>query len=134
MKLNSIILNPEEEIPDLNQLHGYARKVIESLPQKYNLLKEDIIIKIENFPSVHTLNTINLKDKYELLGLYIGTPTFVKDKKKTNFPNCISLFRCPIIRYSLDNEESIKRVVYQVMMEEIAHHFGWKKWEKKFPL
>lgn len=114
------------EIPNLADIYSMAHKVLEELPEKYRPFISNITIRIENYPDMKTLDNLHLKNRYDLLGLYKGIPLPHKKLSSQNTPSdIIYLFRCPLIRYARENEESIKELVTHVMIHEVGHHFGF---------
>lgn len=95
---------------------------------------QGISIKSENFASDDMLKSLNLDDKYKLLGLYCGTPIHAQHSKKTNIQNnTFYLFRGPILRYARDYNEAIEQVIKDVLIEEIGYHLGLSRRQQKNP-
>jgi len=113
------------DLPDLGDFCLLAQKTIDGLPEKFRKTTNCILIKIENFADQETLDSLNIKDKYDLLGLYRGTPMPVKNQAFFSLPDTIFLYRCPLIRYARDNNEKLESLVHHVMIHEIGHHFGF---------
>lgn len=118
--------NPAAEIPDLADIYSMAYTILTELPDKYQPFLKSVIIQVENFPDLQMLQNLKLTDRYDLLGLYKGIPL----PKKTlddalDEPDIIYLFRCPVIRYARENQESVTQLVNHVMIHEIGHHFGF---------
>ncbi|WP_075553133.1 metallopeptidase family protein [Candidatus Paracaedibacter symbiosus] len=114
------------EIPDLADIYSMAYKILTELPDKYQPFLRNIIVRVENYPDPQTLTNLHLKDRYDLLGLYKGIPLpHKKISVQNGIPDIIYLFRCPLIRYARENEESVRELVDHVMIHEIGHHFGF---------
>lgn len=114
------------EIPDLAEIYSMAYKILTELPDKYQPFLKSVIIRVENFPKTKILQNLKLTDRYDLLGLYKGTPLPQKTlEEPMNVPDIIYLYRCPIIRYARENQESVNQLVNHVMIHEIGHHFGF---------
>ncbi len=120
------------EIPDLADIYTIAYKVLNDLPDNFQRQLDDLIIRVENFADEDSLENLKIRDKYDLLGLYRGVPIPLKQgAAPLTLPDLIYLYRCPIIRYAKENQESISDVVYHVLIHEIGHHFGFTDQQMK---
>ncbi len=120
------VRNPSAEIPDLADIYSMGYKALVDLPQKYQPFLKSLIVRVENFPDANTLQNLQLSDRYDLLGLYKGTPLPQKTlNNRVNVPDFIYLYRCPLIRYARENQEAVNILVNHVMIHEIGHHFGF---------
>lgn len=114
------------EIPDLADIYTMAYKSLQNLPSGILPHTRNIIVRIENYADNDVLKSLELEDKYDLLGLYRGIPLPLKTKGKGMIlPDVIYLYRCPIIRFALENKEKIQDLVHHIMIHEIGHHFGY---------
>lgn len=117
--------NTSFNLPDIPFFQECAGKSMKSLPDQYLNEVYKIKILVENFAEKKTLDALNMKNKYDLLGLYKGTPLNIKvmfSDVKTE--DSIILYRCPLIRYCHDNTMSVEGLVHRVMLHELGHHFG----------
>ncbi len=113
------------DLPALIYLQQVAHETIELVPENMREKARKIKIVIENYADKETLKSLQIDDKYELLGLYRGTPIPIKNIfQDSSLPDYIFLYRCPIIRYSIENQQLIPTLIHQVMMHELGHHFG----------
>ncbi len=117
--------NTSAEIPDLADIYSMGYKALTDLPKKYQPFLKSLVVRVENFPDANTLKNLQLTDRYDLLGLYKGTPLPQKTLNKINAPDIIYLYRCPLIRYARENREPVDVLVNHVMIHEIGHHFGF---------
>ncbi|WP_010298078.1 metallopeptidase family protein [Candidatus Odyssella thessalonicensis] len=118
--------NETAEMPDLADLYTMAYKTLASLPEKYKPFVKNLLVRVENFADDETVKSLNLNDKYDLLGLYRGVPLPLKaTPARGNLPDIIYLYRCPLIKYANENNEKVDQIVYHVMIHEIGHHFGY---------
>ncbi|MGB9720440.1 MAG: metallopeptidase family protein [bacterium] len=96
----------------------FERTVKESLKKLPKILRD----KLENVEVVVEDAPISQKG---LLGLYQGVPL-----KKRGFwygnvlPDKITLFKVNI-EYLTNNEEETKNLIYEVLLHEIGHYFGF---------
>lgn len=118
--------NASAEIPDLADIYSMAYKILAELPEKYQPFIRNVIVRVENFPDETTLKSLQLNDRYDLLGLYRGIPLPHKTSyTPKNTPDVIYLFRCPLIRYAKENDNTIQELVTHVIIHEVGHHFGF---------
>jgi predicted Zn-dependent protease with MMP-like domain len=127
---NSSLKTVTADLPDLTDLHLLSQKTIDSLPEKFKKATSSLIVKVENFADQETLRNLKIIDRYDLLGLYKGTPLPVK-RTLSSFPlpDVVMLYRCPLIRYARDSQETIEHLVHQVIIHEIGHHFGFNDYD-----
>ena len=119
--------NPSVGIPSLAEIYSMTYKVLAELPEEYQPFILSINVHVENFPHEKTLRNHQLTDRYDLLGLYKGVPLPYKSlHNKKNISDTIYLFRCPLIRYAKENQETVEELINQVVIHEIGHHFGFK--------
>lgn len=118
--------NQYSEMPDLADIYAIAYRTLGDLPDKYKPYTQNLIVRVENYPSHDILNNLKLPDKNDLLGLYRGVPLPLKvSPTNSKLPDIIHLYRCPLIKYATDNHQSIDELVHHVMIHEIGHHFGY---------
>ena len=117
-------------LPDLTDIYELGYKVLESLPTKFHTFTQHIMIRVENFADEKTLQSLTLRDKYDLLGLYRGIPLPLKNKSSfVCVPDTIFLYRCPLVRFAEDHHETLENLVQHVMFHEIGHHFGFSDFD-----
>lgn len=114
------------DLPDITDFYILAHETLCNLPQKLQSKTDNLLIKVENFSDKETLFSLNINDKYDLLGLYRGTPISSKRKaSKTKAHDTIFLYRCPLIRFARESRETIDQLVCNVIIHEVAHHLGF---------
>jgi predicted Zn-dependent protease with MMP-like domain len=111
--------------PSLDELEIIARDVFAGLPEKFRLLCEDLVIRIDDFPTDEVLDEMDLESEFDLLGLFqgVGLP-FRHESAPVHMPNMIWLYRRPILEYWSDHDEALGAIVAHVLVHEIGHHFG----------
>ncbi len=84
----------------------------------------DFVLEDEATPAQRKSHGMRRGD--ELLGLYEGVP---QNERRAGYfgvlPDKISLFRGPIERCSGTDEGAIAKTVYDTLLHEIGHHFGF---------
>jgi predicted Zn-dependent protease with MMP-like domain len=109
-------------IPDMELL---AREVFAGLPAKFRGLCEGLIIRVEDFAPDDVLDDLEIDSEFDLMGLFqgVGLP-FQSPSAPVQLPNMIWLYRCPILIYWAEHDETLGAVVTHVLVHEIGHHFG----------
>ena len=107
------------DIEDL-AAQSYAR-----LPKRFRALCEDLIIRVEDFPTSEVIKSMGLRNRYGLLGLFRGVGLPFRRDVTGQMPNMIWLYRGPILSYWKERGGSLKAIVTHVLVHEIGHHFGF---------
>jgi predicted Zn-dependent protease with MMP-like domain len=111
--------------PTLADIEVMARDMFDLLPSAFRELCEDLVIRVDDFPSDEVLEEMEAESEFDLLGLFQGTGLpFRSHSDIAQLPNMIWLYRRPILDYWAEHEESLGRVVRHVLIHEIGHHFG----------
>src|SRR5215471_6986653 len=99
--------------PSLDHLEVLAVAAFRRLPQRFRTLCEDLVIRVDDFPTD------------DLLGLFhgIGVP-FRSESAPVQMPNMIWLYRRPILDYWAEHDETLGKIIAHVLVHEIGHHFG----------
>jgi predicted Zn-dependent protease with MMP-like domain len=111
--------------PSLADMELLARDVFDGLPAKFRALCEGLIIKVEDFAPDDVLDDLDIESEYDLMGLFqgVGLP-FRSESAPVQLPNMVWLYRCPIIEYWAEHNETLGAIVAHVLVHEIGHHFG----------
>lgn len=112
-------------LPLINEMEKFAHSVINQLPMEYQQNLKKLRVKVENFADMETLESLNIQDKYDLLGLYRGIPVPTKKEDASLYDvDAIYLYRCPLVKYALEHGEEVESLIHYVLLHEISHHFG----------
>lgn len=109
--------------PSLADMEVLARETFAALPEKFQSLCEGLIIRIDDFAPDDVLDDLEVESEYDLLGLFQGVGLPFSDAT-AQLPNMIWLYRCPILEYWAEHDDSLGAVVAHVLVHEIGHHFG----------
>jgi len=111
--------------PSLDEFEVLALAAFRRLPQRFRALCEDVVIRVEDFPSDDVLDELNAESEFDLLGLFQGTGLpFRSESAPMRMPNMVWLYRRPILDYWAEHDETLGRIVSHVLVHEIGHHFG----------
>jgi predicted Zn-dependent protease with MMP-like domain len=111
--------------PSLGDIEAMAAESYARLPAKFRNLCNDLIIRVDDFPSQEVAEQMKLDSEFDLLGLFqgVGLP-FQEGSSSGQLPNMIWLYRRPILDYWAEHEERLGDIVTHVLVHEIGHHFG----------
>jgi predicted Zn-dependent protease with MMP-like domain len=112
--------------PSLDEFEVIAAKAFRRLPKKFRALCEDVVIRVEDFPTDEVLHRMKAKSKFALLGLFrgVGLP-FRFQSAPIQMPNMIWLYRRPILNYWSGRQDTLEAIIAHVLVHEIGHHFGF---------
>jgi predicted Zn-dependent protease with MMP-like domain len=99
-------------------------QAVSGLPAEFMELLDNVEIFVEDWPSREQLKSVGLKDRYELLGLYEGTPITHRDQSyNLVLPDRITIFQKPL-EAQCGSSREIKLEIIRTVKHEIAHYFG----------
>ena len=114
-----------KEAPSLTDLEALAEQAWRRLPRQFRDMCDNVVIRVEDFPTDEVLHDLGLESAYDLLGLFQGVSI---DKRSVmdpaGLPNMVYLYRRPILDYWAEHEETLGNLVTHVLVHEIGHHFG----------
>jgi predicted Zn-dependent protease with MMP-like domain len=111
--------------PSLAAFEVLAAEVFRRLPRRFRDLCDNLVIRVDDFPSREVLRLMRAKSPFDLLGLFhgVGLP-FRSESTPMQMPNMIWLYRRPILNYWAGHDETLGAIVQHVLVHEIGHHFG----------
>jgi len=111
--------------PTLSDIEALASEAYGRLPRRFRDLCDNLVIRVEDFPTDEVLNSMQAESEFDLLGLFqgVGLP-FQSESVPEVMPNMIWLYRRPILDYWAEHEDTLGAIVTHVLVHEIGHHFG----------
>jgi predicted Zn-dependent protease with MMP-like domain len=111
--------------PSLAEFEQLSANAYARLPEQFRKLCEDLIIRVDDFPSTEVIDAMQLQSEFDLLGLFqgVGLP-FQSPTMPQLMPNMIWLYRRPILDYWAEHSDTLGAIVTHVLVHEIGHHFG----------
>ena len=112
--------------PSAEEMAALAERALATIPARLRRHVGDVGVAIEEMPDDATLDDLGIESAWDLTGLYSGTPLTrrsVDDIARP--PNLIFLYRQPILLEWIETGEDLYRLVRNVVVHEVAHHFGF---------
>jgi predicted Zn-dependent protease with MMP-like domain len=112
-------------LPSIDDIAAMAERALAEIPEELrNHL--DGSIMVEDRADNETLRRLGIASPWNLLGLYRGVSLPHRSVMQiARYPDQILLFREPILWKWLRTGEDLFRIVRNVLIHEIAHHFGF---------
>jgi predicted Zn-dependent protease with MMP-like domain len=112
--------------PTAEELAALAERALRAIPPGLRRHIHGVGIAVEEMPDDATLNELDIESPWDLTGLYHGTPLTRRSVEDSGRPpDLISLYRQPILLEWVETGEDLYRLVRNVLIHEIAHHFGF---------
>ncbi len=112
--------------PSLADIDALARRALRTIPAELRVFARDVVIQVVDFPDDDIVREMGLASPFELSGLYSGVP--VGDKSVSATPSnvdMILLYRRPLLDEWCETGEDLTRLIRDVLIHEIGHHFGF---------
>ncbi|ATX82626.1 putative Zn-dependent protease, minimal metalloprotease (MMP)-like domain [Mariprofundus ferrinatatus] len=111
---------------DAEQFQAAAEKLLNQLPARFRKAMENVVIVVDDFASSRVLKEMHADSPYDLLGLYEGHPITEREAVDSGMlPDMIHLYRLPILAMQRDSGLSVESCIYDVLIHEIGHYFGF---------
>lgn len=111
--------------PSLDDLVEMAEAALAAIPRDLREAVRGAAIVVEETPDDETLAEMGIDNPWDLTGLYRGTALTRKSLADVPAePDMILLYREPILLEWIETGEDLFRLVRNVLLHEIGHHFG----------
>ncbi|MBI5018071.1 MAG: metallopeptidase family protein [Deltaproteobacteria bacterium] len=108
-----------------SRFESLVDEVFEELPEVLLDYVDNAVFVVEDWPDAETLESLGVRSRGGLLGLYQGLPLDERHVDTTGaLPDRIVLYQKPIELYARQTGERVDDVVYDTLVHEIGHHFG----------
>jgi acetylglutamate kinase len=112
--------------PSLDDLVEMAEAALAAIPEMLREAVRGAAIVVEEVADDDTLAEMGIDNPWDLTGLYRGTAMTRKSLGDVpSEPDMILLYREPILLEWIETGEDLFRLVRNVLIHEIAHHFGF---------
>lgn len=103
-----------------------AEASLNALPERFCQAMENVVIIADEFADPETLKQMGIDSAYDLLGLYEGRPVTERECVASGeLPDLIHLYRQPILSDCAARQIPPEQGIYEVLIHEIGHHFGF---------
>jgi predicted Zn-dependent protease with MMP-like domain len=111
--------------PSIGDIESLANRVLATFPARFAAEMQDVGVIVEDRPDDETLRELHIESPWELTGLYRGVPLTQRSVlDSVREPDRIFLYREPILLEWIETGEDLYRLVRNVVVHEVAHHFG----------
>ena len=111
--------------PSAEDITELADRALSAIPAQLRAHVRGVAILVEDVADDETLETLGVENAWDLTGLYRGIPLAHKEAATPHQPDMIVLYREPILLEWIETGEDLFRLVRNVLIHEIAHHFGF---------
>ena len=109
---------------DRERFEQLVVQVVESLPEEFRERLENVDVVVEDRPPPEKLRSAGVRRGDTLLGLYEGIPQTSRGAHYGMvMPDIITIFKEPI-ESRCRTDAAVKNEIQDVVLHEIAHHFG----------
>ncbi len=111
--------------PSTDEIIQMAEHALDAIPAELRAMTRGVAIVVEDVADDETLEEMGMDNPWDLTGLYRGTPLTQKSVLDVPLqPDTIFLYREPILLEWIETGEELFRLVRNVLIHEIGHHFG----------
>ncbi len=111
--------------PSTEEIIQMAEHALDAIPAELRAMTRGVAIVVEDVADDETLQEMGMDNPWDLTGLYRGTPLTQKSVLDVaTQPDTIFLYREPILLEWIETGEELFRLVRNVLIHEIGHHFG----------
>ena len=112
--------------PDAEAIAELAERAVAAIPARLRQHIANLGITVEDLAEDELLEEMGIESAWELTGLYQGIPLGERSTSDiVRMPDRIVLFRLAILFEWVELGEDLGRLVQNVVVHEIAHHFGF---------
>jgi predicted Zn-dependent protease with MMP-like domain len=112
--------------PSLDDIAALAERALAEIPSRLARHIEGVGIAVEDLAEDATLDELGIESAWDLTGLYSGTPLTERSVGDiARPPDLIFLYRQAILLEWIETGEDLFRLVRNVVIHEIGHHFGF---------
>ncbi|OGG01392.1 hypothetical protein A2Z33_02520 [Candidatus Gottesmanbacteria bacterium RBG_16_52_11] len=109
---------------DRATFESLVAEAVRGLPEEFSEKLDNVVVMVEDFPASEDLIELGIPDRSMLFGLYRGIPRSTRPRGYQGVtPDIISVYMLPVLSVCRTPEE-VRAKVTDVVIHEIAHHFG----------
>ena len=117
----------------IEQFETLVQQAYWNLPESVRATMQNIDIVVEDIPGTEAAGSFDDHSDHDdehgddhgdtLLGLYVGVPLPERHLADPLLPDCIYLYRLPILSMC-DDHDAVKREIRTTLLHEIGHYLG----------
>ena len=112
--------------PSLADIAAMAERALGTIPVELKRHIGNVVLRVDEFPDEEVEEEMGLETPFDILGLYRGVALPHKSISSTRADaDMVFLYRRPILDYWCETGEDLYRIVRNVLIHEIGHHFGF---------
>jgi predicted Zn-dependent protease with MMP-like domain len=112
--------------PTADDIADMAERALAAIPARLAEHLRGVGIAVEEVADDRTLDELGIMDPLDLTGLYRGIPLTERSVSDiAREPDLIFLYREAILLEWIQTGEDLYRLVRNVLVHEVAHHFGF---------
>ena len=112
--------------PGLDDIAALAERALAEIPRRLARHIEGVRIAVEDLADEATLDELGIESAWDLTGLYTGTPLTERSVGDiARPPDLIFLYRQAILLEWIETGVDLFRLVRNVVIHEVGHHFGF---------
>ena len=112
--------------PDAEVIAELAERAVAAIPERLRRHIQNLGITVEDLAEDGILDEMGIESPWELTGLYQGVPIGERSVSDiARMPDRIVLYRQAILFEWVELGEDLAALVQNVVVHEIAHHFGF---------
>jgi predicted Zn-dependent protease with MMP-like domain len=112
--------------PSTEDIVALAERALAAIPPVLSQHVRGVGIVVEDMADDETLDDMEIESGWDLTGLYRGMPLIHRSVDDVvRQPDMIFLYRQPILLEWIETGEDLFRLVRNVLIHEVAHHFGF---------
>ncbi len=103
-------------------------EALDSLPEEFGRLLENVAVVVEERPSAFDLESVGMDagEWDQLFGLYQGVNRLERDTFYSALPDRIAIYREPIL-LACGSRREVLREVRDTVIHELGHYFGMEE-------
>ncbi|BDD86205.1 metallopeptidase family protein [Desulfofustis limnaeus] len=111
---------------DRDTFSQLTEQVFDALPDLLLAKVDNVVFVVEEWPDEETLAAMGIDSRLDLLGLYQGVPLDERSHDLSgSLPDQIFLYQRPIEYWAEVDDLPVYDVIYDTLVHEIGHHFGF---------
>ena len=112
--------------PSTEDIVALAERALDAVPTRLARHVQGVGIVVEDVADDETLAEMGIESAWDLTGLYRGIPLTQRSVSDIpRQPDMIFLYREPILLEWIETGEDLFKLVRNVLIHEIGHHFGF---------